>query len=245
MTTTGPSNGSLLLHGGGKLNQEFIDRFVALSGGPRADMVYIPTAEKQSKITAVNGEIGKFRGLKFTVLHTRNRRTANQAAFVNAIRNSAGVFIEGGRQPRLAKTYLNTKTHNELEKLLERGGVIAGTSAGATIQGSFLVRNQGPPGYDPNLMVDPKYLTEGFGFIKNIAIDQHISRRGREDDLADVVKSHPELLGIGIDEGTAIHVEKDQFTVIGSGKVYIHDGAQPRYTLSKGARFDLPGRRAL
>ena len=248
MTTKGPVNGSLLIHGGtstGQLDQETVDLFGALAGGPRANIVYIPTAEKQSKITAENGDIGRYHGLSFTVLHTRNRRTANQASFLSPIQRANGVFIEGGRQPRLAKAYLGTKTQCELQKLLERGGVIVGTSAGATILGSFLVRNQGSPRYDPCVMVDPNYPTEGFGFVKNIAIDQHISKRGREDDLVAVVKSHPELLGIGIDEDTAIHVEGDQFTVIGIGKVYVHDGKRPWYTLARGARFDLPGRRTL
>jgi len=245
MTTSGPINGSLLLHGGGNIDQEWVDLFFALAGGPGANIVYIPTADQQSKITAENGNIGKLHGLSVTVLHTRNRRTANQASFVDPIRNATGVFIDGGRQPRLAKPYLNTKTHVELGKLLERGGVIAGISAGATILGSFLVRNQGTPNYSPSIMVDPSHPTVGFGFIKNIAIDQHISKRGRENDLVEVVASHPELLGIGIDEDTAICVERDQFTVIGGGKVYVHDGTRPWYTLTGGGRFDLPSRRML
>lgn len=244
MTTTGPVNGSLLILGGGNINQEFIDLFVALSGGLGANIVYIPTAEKQSKITAGNGEISQFHGLNFTVLHTRNRRTADQAKFVKSIRNATGVFMEGGRQPRLAKPYLNTRTHDELENLLERGGVIAGTSAGATIQGSFLIRNQGTPNYNPRIMVDPNHPTEGFGFIKNIALDQHISERNRENDLVTVVDSHPELLGIGIDEDTAIHVKRNQFTVFGSGKVFVHDSPGPWYTLIRGARFDMASRQA-
>ena len=240
--TTGPINGSLLIHGGGNVNQEFIDRFIALAGGPGANIVYIPTAGKQSKITAGNGEISEFHGLNVTVLHTRNRRIANQAKVVNSIQNATGVFIEGGRQPRLAKPYLDTRTQDELENLLERGGVIAGTSAGATIQGSFMVRNQGPPNYNPSIMVDPNHPTEGFGFIKNIAIDQHISERSRENDLVTVVNAHPELLGVGIDEDTAIHVERNQFTVIGEGKVYVHDSTRPWYTLINGARFDMASR---
>ena len=248
MTTTGPINGSLLIHGGttkGQLDQDTIDQFVALAGRRGANIVYIPTAEKQSKITAEDGVIGKFHGLNFTVSHTRNRRTANQDSFVNPIRNATGVFIDGGRQPRLAKPYLNTRTQNELEDLLERGGVIAGTSAGATILGSFLVRNQGTPRYDYRVMVYPNHPTEGFGFIKNIAIDQHISERSQDNDLVAVVNSHPELLGIGIDEDTAIHVQGDQFTVIGIGKVYVHDGTHPWYTLNRGDKFDLPSRQTL
>ena len=250
MTTTGPGNGSLLLHGGsssGQLDQETIDQFVVLAGGPGSEIVYIPTAGEDAKISKQNGGAGSFpgslHGLKCTVLHTRDPEEADSDSFVGPIRNAKGVFIEGGRQPRLAESYLNTKTHRELVKLLHRGGVIAGTSAGATMIGSFLVRNQGAPGYDPAVMVDPNHPTEGFGFIKNIAIDQHISARGRENDLVDVIGSHPELLGIGIDEYTSILVQGGEFKVTGGGRVYIHDGTNPWYTLTRGARFNLRNRR--
>ncbi len=245
MTTIGPQNGSLIIHGGGNIDQETIDNFVALAGGTAANIVYIPTAEEDAKITATNGSVGEFCGLQATVLHTRDRIEANLDSFVDPIRKATGVFIDGGRQPRLAETYLNTKTQQELASLLDRGGVIAGTSAGATILGSFLVRNQGAPAYVPDLIVDPGYPTEGFGFIKNIAIDQHISVRGREIELVGVVNSHPGLLGIGIDEDTAVLVQSNKITIIGSGNVYVHDGTYPLYTMGRGKSFDLPSRRAV
>jgi cyanophycinase len=227
------------------MDQETIDRFLALAGGPESNTVYIPTALEDSKISAMNGDTGWFYGLHCTVLHTRDREEADSDCFVLPVRSATGVFIEGGRQPRLAASYLNTKTHQELEKLLHRGGVILGTSAGATMTGSFLIRNQGPPDYDPTVMVDADHPTEGFGFISNLAIDQHISARGRENDLAEVIASHCGLLGIGIDEYTAIHVEGNHFEVIGEGKVYIHDGTNLRYTLAKGATFSLSSRTTL
>lgn len=130
MTTTGPSKGSLLIHGGapnGQIDQDTIDQFVALAGGPGANIVYIPTAQKEADITLRNGDTSPLHGFNCTVFHTRNRRTANQNSFVSVIRKASGVFIDGGRQPRLAKPYLNTKTQGELEKLVDRGGVIAGT----------------------------------------------------------------------------------------------------------------------
>jgi cyanophycinase len=83
----------------------------------------------------------------------------------------------------------------------------------------------------------------GFGFLRNVAIDQHIGTRGREADMARVVAAHPGLLGIGIDEGTAIRVQGNSFTVVGPSIVAITDGAmhqgKPYYLLRQGARFDL------
>lgn len=246
MTTIGPANGSLLIHGGsssGRLDQETIDQFVSLAGGRGSAIVYIPTAQEEANISKKNAETGRFHGLISTVLHTRDTDEANLDSFVDPIRNATGVFIEGGRQPRLAKSYLNTRTHRELENLLDRGGVIAGTSAGATMIGSFLVRNQGAPDYDQTMMVDSNHPQEGFGFIKNVAIDQHISARGRENDLVEVIESHPELLGIGIDEYTAIHVQGDRFKVIGGGGVYIHDGINSWYKLTREDRFNMRERK--
>jgi cyanophycinase len=248
MDATGPVNGSLLIHGGSsseRLDQEMIDRFVFLAGSRGSNIVYIPTAQEEAKISEKNGHTGLFHDLSCTVLHTRDREEADSDAFVDPIRKAGGVFIEGGRQPRLADSYLNTRTHRELENLLHRGGVIAGTSAGATMMGSFLVRNQGAPGYDHTVTVDPNHPTEGFGFIKNVAIDQHISARGRKDDLVDIISSNPGLLGIGIDEYTAIQVQGNKFDVIGAGRVYIHDGTNPWYTLSRGAGFGLRDRKAV
>jgi cyanophycinase len=109
----------------------------------------------------------------------------------------------------------------------------------ATIQGSFLVR--GAVGNN-RIMMAPGH-ERGFGYLRNAAIDQHVSARGREGDLAQVVAANPGLLGIGLDEGTAILVQRNIATVLGAGRVFITDGAdhdgQPDYPLSPGDRFDL------
>jgi cyanophycinase len=165
--------------------------------------------------------------------------------FVKSIDEARGVWFSGGRQWRLADAYLHTKTHQALWKLLSRGGVIGGTSAGATIQGSYLVR--GDTKTNTIMMGDHQ---EGMGFLKNVAIDQHILKRNRHFDLIDVIKSHPELLGLGIDEDTAIIVQNDRFEVMGQGYVAIYDARLTLdsgglfYFLAPGDRFDLKTRQA-
>lgn len=236
MMTLGPTNGSLLIHGGGNINS-IVARFVALAGGPGADIVYIPTAEEDANISA-NGDVGKFHGLEYTVLHTRDRAEADSESFVDPIKNAAGVFIDGGRQPRLAESYLNTRTHHELQNLLDRGGVIAGSSAGAMIMSDFLVRGEGYPNIDDNKTIIGDHI-EGFGFIKNIAFDVHVHQYQRDADLAVVLNAHPGLLGVGIDEDTAIHVRGNEFEVLGSSRVLIHDGTRPVRTLTRGDAFDM------
>jgi cyanophycinase len=160
------------------------------------------------------------------------------------------VWIKGGRQWRLADAYLGTAVEREIKALLARGGVVGGSSAGATIQGSFLVRGasgtpRNPDG-DSTIMISPGHEM-GFGLLANTAIDQHIDARGRENDLQSVIVAHPELLGIGIDQEAAIIVHGDSFFVVG-GRVAIHDGNQhdgaPYYFLSSGQAFKLKTRSA-
>jgi cyanophycinase len=248
-TTTGPIKGTLLLQGGGLPNLEFQNLFKTLAGGRDARLVTIPTALEDEKLGHLVSPItnGLLFGFPAAILHTRSGAVADSDAFVERIQDATGVFIEGGRQPRLAKAYLNTKTHQELKRLLARGGVIAGGSAGATIQGSFIVRNQGPPNYDREVMVDPRFTTEGFAFIKNVVIDQHVTQYGRQNHLAAVLKSQPDLLGIGIDEDTAIVVRGDVFGVIGSGSVYVWNSARGplRPLLTKGDRYNMRARKRL
>src|SRR5260370_26805400 len=177
-----------------------------------------------------------------TVLHTRDRVRANSPGFVEPLRRASGVWIGGGRQYRLAEAYLGTAVEREIKALLARGGVVGGGSAGAMIQGSFLVR--GAPSEDNSIMVSPGH-TVGFGLLPNSAIDQHVNTRGREHDLDPVIAEHPDLLGIGIDQDASIVVHGDSFFVVG-GQVAIHDrkmhkGA-PYYFLSAGQSYNLKSR---
>ncbi|MGD8817263.1 MAG: cyanophycinase, partial [Acidobacteriota bacterium] len=167
-----------------------------------------------------------------------------------------GVWFNGGRQWRLADAYLNTLTHDELWKVLERGGVIGGSSAGATIQGEYLAR--GDTSGNTIMMGDH---TEGMGFLKGTAIDQHVLMRNRQFDLVEIIEQRPELLGIGLDENTAIVVRGDTFEVMGQGYVLIHDAnawvdggpagddgpagkGGSFYFLAPGDRFDMHTREA-
>ena len=138
-------------------------------------------------------------------MHTRDRKVADTEAFVKPIRAARGVFFNGGRQWRLADSYLNTLTHKELNALLARDGVIGGSSAGASILTSFMVR--GDTKSNEKMIGDH---TVGLGFLKNAAVDQHLLRRNRQFDMLEVIDKYPELLGIGLDENTAIVVEGDR-----------------------------------
>jgi cyanophycinase len=244
--TTGPANGWLVIVGGGRIPAAIVERFVGLAGGPEAHCVLIPTAADDKELDLEKARerfVQQFGMRQVTVLHTRDRREADAEAFVAPLKQARAVWFGGGRQWRLVDCYLHTRTHRELEALLERGGVIGGTSAGASIQASYLVRGA----REGNRIMMAKGYEEGLGFLRNGAVDQHLLRRKRQDDLVEVIAAHPELLGIGIDESTAVVAHGGQFEVVGESQVAIYDGREHGgrryYFLSPGERFDLGRRR--
>ncbi len=237
----GPDKGTLLIIGGAA-SDIFFDKFMELVGGADAPIVVIPTAMTSDSLR--EEDLVRFkrsfteRGFKnVTVLHTRDRDVANSKAFIKPIKKAAGVWFSGGRQWRHADSYLNTQTHKAFFELLDRGGVIAGSSAGATIQGSYLAR--GDTRKNTIMMGDHE---EGLGFITHVAIDQHLLARNRQFDMFEILENRPELLGIGLDEDTGIIVEGDQFAVFGRSYVAVYDGARLSaerdtiYTLPEGSR---------
>jgi cyanophycinase len=174
----GPSKGTLLIVGGGSLGKDIVDRFVALAGGLDAPIVVIPTAEGADKYDPsylAKSFLAKAGFKKLALLHTKDRAEADSKDFVEPLRQARAVWFVGGRQWRLVDSYLHTRTQREIENVLKRGGVVGGTSAGATIQGSYLVRGAREGNA---LMMAPGY-EEGMGLLKNSAIDQHLLKRNR------------------------------------------------------------------
>ena len=250
--TIGPKNGKLMIVGGGPAN-DLIRQFVRLAGGKDAVIVVIPTAGT-SEVFPDDWEfkrrIEDYGAKKVTVLHTRDPKIADTEDFVQPLKDASGIWFPGGRQWRLVDAYMNTKVVDECWNLLERGGIIGGSSAGATIQGSYLAR--GDTESNTVMMGDHE---EGFAFVQNVAIDQHLLARNRQFDLLEIIKAKPHLLGIGLDESTAILVEGNQFEVIGKTYVAVYDGnfwrrdgnpAIPKgesfYLLRPGDKYDMEKR---
>ncbi len=245
----GPATGALVIVGGGRVGPDILTRFFDLAGGRDATLVVIPTANGADSYPDDWSGLRMFKEFgvtNITVLHTTDRKVADSEAFVKPITTARAVWFPGGRQWRLADSYLHTRTQREVERVLERGGVVGGSSAGASILASYMVRGARENNY---IMMAPGY-EEGFGLIKGVAIDQHMLTRNRQDDLEEVVAKHPEVLGIGIDESTAIIVRGQQFEIAGASKVAIHDGrvvaserqqrnGKKYFFMAPGERYDL------
>ena len=256
----GPKNGTLLIIGGAA-KDIFYDKFMELIGGPNEPIVVIPTATSSNHLdeeflARYKSGFTKRGFTNVVVLHTRDRSVANSDEFTSAINNAKGVWFSGGRQWRHADSYLNTKAHEAFVALLDRGGVISGSSAGATIQGSYLAR--GDTKTNTIMMGDHE---EGLNFLTNVAIDQHLMARNRQFDLFEILDNKPELLGIGLDENTGIIVNGDEFEVFGASYVAMYDGtrwspdrdttyvlpkgAHEFYLLKNGDKYDLKNRKVI
>jgi len=254
----GPPKGTLVVVGGGSLEGTgILERFIQLAGGPDASFVIVPTAGGNKN---QNGTVREYkeadiiapwlkRGIKnVRMLHTHDPKVADTEAFAAILRTADAVWFNGGRQWNIVDSYMNTLTYREFHNVLARGGVIGGSSAGATIQGDYLVRGAIA---GPQIMMTPEKEHErGFNFLRRTAIDQHINARNRWDDLIPVIQKMPELLGIGLSEGTAIVVTGDRFEVAGKWKVAVHDNTRlyqpwekPYFVLSAGDVYNMKARK--
>jgi len=254
----GPAKGALYIVGGNMQDSSGLpQKFIELAGGPTKKFVVVPTnggnrnpdgtlrVYDEAKVLAE----WKKRGLTNVImLHTADPKVADTEAFAKPLRDADAVWFDGGRQWNSVDSYMNTGTLTEFWNVLGRGGVIGGSSAGATIQSDYLVRGDTS---GPNVMMteEPNHQ-HGFAFLRHSAIDQHINSRNRWDDLVPVIRKFPEYLGLGLSEDTAIIVRGDTFEVFGRFKVAVHDNQRtyqpwekPYFVLSHGDVYNMKARR--
>lgn len=202
-----PARGSLFICGGGIIPEGVLKRFVDLAGGDKARVAVITTASIIADSPDVESRLSvwkNFRTAGLTFLHTRSRETADDPSFLKPLTDATGVWFIGGNQDRLTAAYLGTGVEKAVRGVLERGGVVGGTSAGAAIM-------------SPLMIVGGKTKAEtapGFGFLPGTVIDQHFVKRNREDRLLGVLAENPELVGLGIDEGCSVIVQGRKITVV-------------------------------
>ena len=225
------------------------EEFVELAGGKDAKLVYVPCSE--SDTVRESGLVNRWKQqvASATLFHTKDRDKAdNDEEFLKPLREATGIWFGGGRQWNFVDSYYGTEAHRLMLEVLERGGVVGGSSAGASIQGEYLARANPVANFD---IMAPGY-ERGMGFLEGVAIDQHFSQRSRQKDMTSLVDTYPQLLGIGIDEATAIIVQKSEAKVVGRGRVFFYDRNQPVIpgeddfiALKAGEKFDLDSRKKI
>lgn len=282
------THGTVILHGGifnysdpmsDALGQTLVREMQTNSNNRILDpLVFVPGARRdvslEDEITFEN----QWRdimapGVPFSVLHPNSTdpqatnvadaAEADTTDFVAPLRNAMGVFLPGGRQWRFIDAYKYTQTEEELWGVLNRGGVIAGTSAGAAVMADVMPR--GDPAGSGTLLSPREWYQHGFGFVSNIAIDNHIDARGRELAMYDVLNDklgNRKILGIGLNENTLIVVKGRYFEVLGdrglSSVVRVYDCSRvtnafqtcsfanaPYLELTVGDWYDLCDRRQI
>ena len=237
-------------------------QFVKLAGGRRARLVLVPTASSfQDEVVASYTEVFTRLGAPgLDVVNPASRADAHHPALVALVDAATGVFLSGGSQLRLSQLLPGTALGNALHRAHERGAVIGGTSAGASIMSDYMI-SMGDEGVTPRQRVSQ--VSAGLGLVRGVVVDQHFDQRSRYGRLMSVIAPSPHLLGIGIDEDTAMVVtHRREFTVRGAGAVFVvdcttavTDAADARagapvlvsgatvHTLPAGATFDLAERR--
>jgi cyanophycinase len=217
-----PFKGKLIIIGGGDILDTMYNLFAKEIGGKDQPIVYIPTATDDEPWIQAGQHLVKFTSRGFTNLttvHTRDKQKANDPVFIDRLRKAKGVFIGGGDQANIANAFLGTAVHQELFALLNRGGIIMGTSAGATIMGDVMIT-----GWEQRKAPHVQHqYPAGLAFMKNTSIDQHVLVRNRQFDLIPMMESNSNLLGMALDEATAAYVQRDSIQVIGRSYMMIYD----------------------
>lgn len=212
------------------VNGEILQCFVELAGGKQARVVLVPTASSEPEEMAEEYEkaFKKLGVSTIDVLDIRNRSDANSEGAVEKIRKSTGVFVTGGDQSRLVEMIIGTRVMDTLRVRNAEGMIIAGTSAGASLVAQHMMLGGSGVGGDSGDSAARKAMVEvvgGLGLLPNVIIDQHFSERGRMGRLLAAFARNPGLVGIGLDENTAVLVQPDGvLETLGEGMVTIIDG---------------------
>ena len=225
--------GTLVIVGGGGMTRDIAKAFIDAGGGDNGHFVVLPISMPDPINVAAEEESMHRMGIKnVTVIPYREKSQLEDPKVIESLKKATGIWFGGGRQWNFVDAYEGTKLPALFKDVLNRGGVIGGSSAGATIIGDYMVRGA-PAG--PGLMMCEGY-ERAMGFLPGVAIDQHFSARNRFKDMTGLMSTYPQFLGIGLDEATAIVVKGTVAEVLGRGKAHFYDSTKVR--IPEGEDFD-------
>lgn len=219
--------GHLVLNGGGAKPAEVMEKFVELAGGPEALIVVFPTASAEEDTGEYyQGLFAEYGCENVVVAEVRSAADASNEEIADLVLRAGGIYFAGGDQRRITQALLGTPVGEAVTRAFARGVVVGGTSAGTACQSSLMITGDG----DFNVITaDNVELWQGLGLFQGVIVDQHFVARQRYNRLISVVLEHPELLGVGVDEETAVWVRPDgTFKVLGNGWVVVFDASGSR-----------------
>ena len=240
--------GSLIIVGGGDRSEALMHRFVQLAGGPgHARVALIPMASEDA--AGAGAELKEeFTGYGVDAfVYLVNHQQADDPARVRQLDSATGIWFGGGDQLHLTDALGGTASLRAIQARYRAGAVVGGTSAGAAIMSdSMITGNQTPPGDTtgyygdeyPAIAARRIEVIPGLGFLSGAVVDQHFIRRERHNRLISTVLERPSLVGVGIDESTAIEVAPDgHWTVLGLSDVIVYDARKARVTRGSNGLF--------
>jgi cyanophycinase len=224
--------GSLIIIGGheAKTGEQAILREVATRAGKSGRLVVITAASQEpGDLAATYKEVFGELGVKHVeLLDIRTREQAQDPAAVALLDEAAVLFFTGGDQLRITSQIGDSPVFQRMHELYRRGATIAGTSAGAAAMPATMLISGSS---DSSEVISSLGMAPGLGLLENVVVDSHFAQRGRMVRLLGAVAQNPKNLGLGIDEDTAVVVERGaRFRVLGSGAVYVLDGASVAYS---------------
>ena len=253
--------------GGGEDKEKnclILKEFVRLAGGDKANIVVLtPATDKPEEAAAEYKNVFNRLGAKrVEAVDVSERGDASKLESIEAVRRASGLFFTGGDQLHITSLMGGSPLQRQIVEAYENGTIVAGTSAGAAMMGNSMILTGAS---DENPRFGSVEMAPGTDLIVGCMIDTHFSQRGRHGRLLTAVAHHPQDIGFGIDENTAMIVNRNQFKVIGEGAVTIIDGGAMTYTdvpyvkdgdsisladiklhvLSDGQKFDLKNRQMI
>jgi len=212
-------HGALVIIGGHGYPDGMWEKVIEFAGGKDANYVCISQSPSSTGAKMLRSFDCKNVAVHIVKTGVNGIGQADDPQFLEDLKNADAIYFGGGRTYKFMDAYLGTEAHLLMNKVLERGGIILGGSAGAQIQGDFLIR--GDPRTNNTLWMEGNDM--GLGFIKGVIIDAHFRERGRENILPSLLVQYPQMLGIGIDETTAIWVQGNTAEVLGPHSVSFYD----------------------
>ncbi len=261
--------GYLFIIGGGDRPETMMKRFVEMAGRVNSGRIVVLTMASATPDETGKNLVQELKdaGAQDVVYYNFTRTEAEKHPNARLLADSGGIFFSGGVQTRITEAILDTPIHQMIKQLYEQGAVIAGTSAGAAVMSELMITGdemrKPEEGHEFETIESGNIiLSRGLGLIKSAIIDQHFATRKRHNRLISVIAGHPELVGVGIDESTAIIVNPDQtFVVLGEKNVIVYDSSKAQvnirndraisirgmimHVLLDGERYDLKKKRPL
>jgi cyanophycinase len=232
---TGPK-GHLFIVGGGDRDEPLMRRYVELAKGYGQGRFVIFTMASSVPLETGPELVTEFKnyGVADVAYYHLTREEAMNRESVKILDGVSAIWFSGGDQAKQTAVLLGTPLHARMLELYAQGCLIGGTSAGAAVMSEFMItgnekRTNNEEGTWEVILADNVQHTRGFGFVRNAIIDQHFITRRRHNRLISVVLENPSLVGVGIEESTAVLVRPDgKYEVLGEGQVIVYDARRAK-----------------